>query len=93
MTVATSNVLVNEEYFLYDLNNIISAVGGSMGLFLSFSFLECFMCVFGTLENRCCDVEQNQEDTSSSNVVTMPRIEMVSECPTSLENTEALPSQ
>merc|ERR1712080_565732 len=36
MTIATSNVLVNEEYLLYDLNNIISAVGGSMGLFLSF---------------------------------------------------------
>ena len=29
MTVATSNVLVNEEYLLYDLNNIVYAVGGS----------------------------------------------------------------
>ena len=75
MTVATSNVLVNEEYLLYDLNNIISAVGGSMGLFLSFSFLKCFMCALGSLENKCCCIE------------------MISECPTQLENIEALPSQ
>ena len=94
MTVATSNVLVNEEYLLYDLNNIISAVGGSMGLFLSFSFLECFMCVFGTLEKRCCGIDQNQVENSSSNAVTVPpRIEMISEFPTPLENTGALPSQ
>ena len=32
MTVSTSNVLVNEEYLLYDLNNIIYAVGGSMSM-------------------------------------------------------------
>ena len=58
MTVATSNVLVNEEYLLYDLNNIISAVGGSMGLFLSFSFLKCFMCAFGSLKNKFCCIKQ-----------------------------------
>ena len=57
MTVATSNVLVNEEYLLYDLNNIISAVGGSMGLFLSFSFLNCFMCAFDSLEKKCCGID------------------------------------
>ena len=90
MTIATSNVLVNEEYLLYDLNNIISAVGGSMGLFLSFSFLECFVCVFGTLEKRCCGVDQSQVQTSNS---TVPRIEMISEYQPPLENTEAFPSQ
>ena len=61
MTVATLNVLVNEEYLLYDLNNIISAVGGSMGLFLSFSFLKCFMCALGSLENKCCCIEMISE--------------------------------
>ena len=93
MTVATSNVLVNEEYLLYDLNNIISAVGGSMGLFLSFSFLKCFMCGFGSLEKKCCCIDQSQSENFSSNVVTRPRIEMISECPTQLENIEALTSQ
>ena len=93
MTFATSNVLVNEEYLLYDLNNIISAVGGSMGLFLSFSFLNCFMCTFDSLEKRCCGIDQSQAQSSSSNDVTVPRIEMISECPTQLENIEALPSQ
>ena len=93
MTVATSNVLVNEEYLLYDLNNIISAVGGSMGLFLSFSFLNCFMCAFDTLEKRCCGIDQSQAQNSSSNDVTVQRIEMISECPNQLENIEALPSQ
>ena len=93
MTVATLNVLVNEEYLLYDLNNIVSAVGGSMGLFLSFSFLKCFMCALGSLENKCCCIDQNQAEISVSNVVTVPGIEMISECPTQLENIEALPSQ
>ena len=93
MTVATSNVLVNEEYLLYDLNNIISAVGGSMGLFLSFSFLNCFMWAFDTLEKRCCGIDQSQAQNSSSNDVTVQRIEMISECPNQLENIEALPSQ
>ena len=91
MTVATSNVLVNEEYLLYDLNNIISAVGGSMGLFLSFSFLNCFMCAFDSLEKRYCN--QSQAENSSSNDVAVPRIEMISEYPTQLESIEALPSQ
>ena len=65
MTFATSNVLVNEEYLLYDLNNIISAVGGSMGLFLSFSFLKCIMSAFGSLEKRCCCIDQSQAENSS----------------------------
>lgn len=31
----------NQEYVLFDFNAIVAAVGGSMGLFLGFSFLEC----------------------------------------------------
>ena len=35
----------------------------------------------------------DQAEISVSNVVTVPGIEMISECPTQLENIEALPSQ
>lgn len=36
-----NDVFVWEEYLVYDLNAIVSGVGGSMGLFLGFSFLGC----------------------------------------------------
>ena len=51
------------------------------------------MCAFDSLENKCCCIDQNQAEISVSNVVTVPGIEMISECPTQLENIEALPSQ
>ena len=34
-----------EEYVLFDFNAIVAAVGGSMGLFLGFSFLDCGFAV------------------------------------------------
>ncbi len=36
----TNDVIVLEEYLLYDFNDIIAAVGGSLGLFLGFSCLQ-----------------------------------------------------
>ena len=33
-----STIAVVSEYYLYDFSAIVSAVGGSMGLFLGFSF-------------------------------------------------------
>jgi hypothetical protein len=36
---------VRREYVLFDFNAILSAVGGSMGLFLGFSFLDCSVAV------------------------------------------------
>ena len=44
------------------------------------------------LRKKCCCIDQNQAEISVSNVVTVPEIEMISECPTQLENIEALPS-
>ncbi len=38
--VWSTDVAVTEEYLIVDLNDILSAVGGSLGLFLGFSCLE-----------------------------------------------------
>lgn len=42
MYMSYIEVEFRREHRLYDLNNIIAAVGGSMGLFLGFSFLSFF---------------------------------------------------
>jgi hypothetical protein len=41
--MSSTNVLVQEEYLLFDDNSIVASVGGSMGLFVGFSVLECFL--------------------------------------------------
>ena len=53
MYLSTSNVVVNEEYLLFDTNSIIASVGGSMGLFLSFSilsFLDYFLIFYDIMK-------------------------------------------
>lgn len=40
MFFETADTLVSEEYLIYDLNNIVASVGGSLGLFLGFSCLQ-----------------------------------------------------
>ena len=49
----TADVLVYEEYLLFDFNAIVSSVGGSLGLFIGFSFLQCVMSIFGLTEKTC----------------------------------------
>ena len=39
-------VMMEEEYYVYDFNAIISAVGGSLGLFLGCSFLSIITFIF-----------------------------------------------
>ncbi len=34
----TTNVRVEEEYFIFDTSDIVSGLGGNLGLFLGFSF-------------------------------------------------------
>ena len=41
----SSSVSVEEEYELFDANEIVSAVGGSLGLFLGFSCLGAYAAV------------------------------------------------
>lgn len=49
----TTSVTVAEEYALFDFNEIVSALGGSMGLFLGFSFLGFYQGVAGRFF-PCC---------------------------------------
>ena len=43
------DTLVTEEVLLYDLNSIVSAVGGSLGLFLGFSCFQGAMWIAGII--------------------------------------------
>ena len=40
LRIDVRNVKVNEEYKVYDFNGILGSVGGSLGLFIGFSFLD-----------------------------------------------------
>ena len=46
------NVIIEEEYLLMDLNAIVSAVGGSLGLFLGFSCLQILLEAVQNIEHR-----------------------------------------
>ena len=45
------NVIIEEEYLLMDLNAIVSAIGGSLGLFLGFSWLQVLLQIIQKIEN------------------------------------------
>ena len=40
------------EYKIYDLGTIVGTVGGTMGLFLGFSFFQCSTIFLGRLLNK-----------------------------------------
>jgi hypothetical protein len=42
---------VKQEYEVYDLGAIIGSVGGSLGLFVGFSFLQCLLSTVNSLAN------------------------------------------
>lgn len=41
LTLSSSEILVQQEVRMYDINTIIGSIGGSLGLFIGFSFLQC----------------------------------------------------
>ena len=41
LTLSNDNILIEQDILLYDLNSIIGSIGGSLGLFAGFSFLQC----------------------------------------------------
>ena len=49
-TYASSKVMIEEEYTLMGTNAIISATGGSLGLFLGFSCFGAIWNIFGLLK-------------------------------------------
>ena len=50
--IRTSEIVVEEEYMVYDFNGIVGTVGGSLGLFVGFSFLQCMLYILGSLHNK-----------------------------------------
>jgi hypothetical protein len=42
LTFSTTDVTIIEEVLLFDFSAILSAVGGSLGLFIGFSFSDLF---------------------------------------------------
>ena len=59
--IRTSEIVVNEEYYIYDFNGIVGTVGGSLGLFVGFSFLHCMLFFLSSLRNKCgkwCNIHQ-----------------------------------
>ena len=47
---STNVVTLKEETFLYPFTSFLGEFGGSLGLFLGFSFLGCMQDVFDTLK-------------------------------------------
>ena len=45
-----ASVAVKEEYVIYDLMAMISAIGGTMGLFVGFSFMNVSRLIFESIE-------------------------------------------
>lgn len=45
-------VIIQEEYLLMDFNAIVAAVGGSLGLFLGFSWLQTLLQVIQKVQNK-----------------------------------------
>jgi len=48
------DILIEEEYLLMDLNAVVSAVGGSLGLFLGFSCLHFLLSLLSRIELSLC---------------------------------------
>ena len=46
------HITVYTEYKIFDLSGILATVGGSLGLFVGFSFLEFMMCLINGVAPR-----------------------------------------
>ena len=46
------DVVFSRQHTLYDLNTIVAAVGGSLGLFLGFSFLQCSHLILNFISEK-----------------------------------------
>ena len=53
VTVERHEVQVNEEYNVYDFTGILGSVGGSLGLFIGFSFLDMILYIINRVWSWC----------------------------------------
>ena len=51
--INSNQVLVAEQVRIFDFNSIIGTVGGSLGLFIGFSFLSCIQDIFQFMTGLC----------------------------------------
>ena len=51
--IERQEVMLHEDYKVYDFNGIVGSVGGSLGLFIGFSFLQMMLYITGKLWNLC----------------------------------------
>jgi hypothetical protein len=49
----TNEVDLHEEYLIFDFSSILTAVGGSLGLFLGFSFFQCGNLIMQNMLKLC----------------------------------------
>ncbi len=52
LAYSTTDVVVIEDVLLFDFAGIVSAVGGSLGLFIGFSFLDLFKALISKMTSR-----------------------------------------
>ncbi len=57
-----SDVQVYEEYLIYDVNGMIGSIGGLLGLFLGFSFLDFILYFIEKIQNRIDQLSEGREE-------------------------------
>ena len=57
---SSNTVTFNQEVLIYDILNFIGSVGGSLGLFIGFSFFDCGQAIFRFLCQKLFAAEQQQ---------------------------------
>ncbi len=62
---ASMDVEVREELLIFDFNAIVSAVGGSLGLFLGFSFYDLYIWVLDIIWDWCCIKKLNKQSAAT----------------------------
>ena len=50
--IGSDSVHISQEYQIYDIDGVVGSTGGTLGLFLGFSFLNLFQSIFVKLKNH-----------------------------------------
>ena len=66
--VAQLDVKVETEYKVYDFTGILGSVGGSLGLFIGFSFLDVILCIINKAWSWC-----NLDGRCQTNIGQLPK--------------------
>ena len=61
-SVETDTVAVKEEYVIYDMLQLIGAIGGTLGLCIGFSFKEVYSLILGNLQAGLARMRKNSKE-------------------------------